>query len=131
MPVETAGGGGPPRAVRWSKRRSEGEHGGYDAAAAGSPGTRSGGIEMLAGRLRARRALVAVALTTGLAVAPAEAAEARPKPPPVTGLTATVTGVGSSYDVTATWDAATAATSYRASLEARGTVLAKATVAQP
>src|SRR6187402_1710548 len=99
MRVETASGQGPARAVRWSRCRSEGEHGGLrrggrGSAAAGSPGTRSGGIEMLAGRLRARRALVAVALTTGLVVVPAEAAEARPKPPPVTGLTATVTGAG-------------------------------------
>ena len=87
---------------------------------------------MYAWKFRSGQIAVVVALAATLAVVPLDQAHGRPKLGPVTGLGATADGgAAAGYDVAATWNAASTATSYRASLESHGTVLAKGSVAQP
>jgi hypothetical protein len=83
-------------------------------------------------RLAVTAALVGLAAALLVAVPGAATAAPGSKPGPVTGLTVQTAKPGSAYDLTATWNPAARATSYRTSLlTASGTVLASATVTTP
>src|SRR5690242_9282339 len=78
--------------------------------------------------LRVAATGAAVALVVGTLTTTAAEAKPPTKPGGVTGVKAVVTAHPTSYDVAATWDAVTNATSYKVALTKGGATLASANV---